>query len=285
MFNYDVDLIVNSNEPLVPTYTALTTTVDLYGMNYKKNEIKYIYKKAYTAPVKGGVQIPISAIKWDPNSTYQIRIEVVASDYYHDGSFAGREQGYGKPFIIEFTTPDDGVADYYADLLALIKAQFNTRTDIWTKDSGIVTGTDPDKLLHISFASEHFSIKVGSISKLNNDTLKWTELYKIVKSTDSSMIQVLGFGTYDFVLRNLRVPTYEALRFFAIYQDKRPIVGDQYTQYTIYTEGKRNAFGDQILGEDASFLTKHIYYVDTTKVSNFESVFNAGNANITITTV
>lgn len=285
MFNYNVDIVINSTEMLSPTYTSATGVVDLYGIRYDKTKIKSIYKRNYTAPVAGGVQFPISDIKWDADSYYQIRIEVVASEYYQDGSFMGREQGYGKPFIVEFKTPSSDVADYGAALLALIKAEFDSRPDIWAVGSGVKTGVDPNAILSVQFANEYFAIKNGSISKLNEDTLKWKEVGTVIKSTNPSMIQVQGFGTYDFVLRNLRVPTYEALRFFAIEKDRRPLISDQYTQYTIIMEYPRNISGDSIIGENTSSETSHIYYVDTTKKTAFESMFDVGNANISIVTI
>lgn len=285
MFNYDIDFVVNSNEYLTPTYTAASKTVDLYGIKYKKDDISFIYKRDYVAAANGGVQIPISEAKWDVASYYQIRIEVVATEYYQDGSFMGREQGYGKPFIIEFKTPDNAGASYANDIKNLIKAAFNTRPDIWAVNSGVIDGTAPDELLHVMFASEYFMIKTGVISKLNEDTLKWKEIGTIVKSTNAGMIQAPGFGTYNFILRNLRVPTYAALRFYSIDQISRPIVTDSYTQYTIITKPKRSITGDSVVGEDTVSETKHIYYIDNSKKTIFESMFNASNANIPITTV
>lgn len=285
MFNYDIDIVVNSNEYLTPSYNSASGVLNLYDMKYKKDDIKSVFKRDYTAPVNGGIQFPVNSTKWDADSYYQIRIEVVATEYYQDGSFIGREQGYGKPFIVEFRTPSSGSATYQTDLENIIKEEFNSRPDIWKLNSGAVTGSAPNELIHFQFVNEYFLIKVGTISKLNEDTLRWKEVGSISTSTKSDMIQVSGFGTYDFILRNLRVPTYESLRFYAIDRISRPITSNTYTQYTIVLESKRSISGDQLVGEDVVSNTRHIYYVDNSKKTVFESMFDAGNANISITTI
>ena len=80
-----------------------------------------------------------------------------------------------------------------------------------------------------------------------------------------------GFGTYPFLLHNLRLPTYARNRWLALNQDETPIVGAKYNQYTIYYCANRGILGDNAVGDMVKSRTTHVFYVKQDLASDFEA--------------
>lgn len=78
---------------------------------------------------------------------------------------------------------------------------------------------------------------------------------------------VSEFGTYHYMISNLRMPTVEQVRFGGVFQDQLPIPGAKYTQFTITYEKERQLTGTNALGAPATSRTTHVYYVLDTGVA------------------
>lgn len=79
------------------------------------------------------------------------------------------------------------------------------------------------------------------------------------------------FGTYNYVLQNLRLPTYANLRFTSPSAPEMPIKGAQYVQYSFAYCVPRIGFGGMsVVGQTNYSTTMHTFYVLETLASNFE---------------
>lgn len=81
------------------------------------------------------------------------------------------------------------------------------------------------------------------------------------------------FGTYEYLLHNLRLPTYENYRFTSPSAVEMPISGATYTQYTFaYCVPRVGLGGMSAAGQTIHSTTLHTFYVNDAVVSDFEDM-------------
>lgn len=80
-----------------------------------------------------------------------------------------------------------------------------------------------------------------------------------------------GFGTYQYVLKNLRLPTAPNTSWTAINKDEAPILGAKYNEYVIRQCVDRGVMGGDAVGEITKSLTTHVFFVNQTVSEAFET--------------
>ena len=82
------------------------------------------------------------------------------------------------------------------------------------------------------------------------------------------------FGTYDYVLHNLRLPTYENLRFTSPSAPEMPIKGKTYIQYSFaYCVPRTMLGGVSAVGQTIHSTTLHTFYVLKDLNEAFKNLF------------
>ena len=94
-----------------------------------------------------------------------------------------------------------------------------------------------------------------------------------------------GFGTYSFLLHNLRIPTSMRTRAFGVNQDETPIVGAKYNQYTIHYCVDRGILGSNAVGDTVQSKTTHVFYVNDTLATDFEAALAKIGTIVSVPTV
>lgn len=90
-----------------------------------------------------------------------------------------------------------------------------------------------------------------------------------------------GFGTYEYLLHNLRLPTNANLRFYRDQQGELPVKGANYIQYIFKTLTERPEMqGTSVLGQYNQSVTTHIFWVDTNLKSTFEGAIEAASKTV-----
>ena len=79
-----------------------------------------------------------------------------------------------------------------------------------------------------------------------------------------------GFGTYQWILKNLRLPTAARTSWTAINADETPIIGAKYDEYVIRYCVNRGIMGGDAVGEVTKSLTTHVFYVNQTVSASFK---------------
>ena len=74
---------------------------------------------------------------------------------------------------------------------------------------------------------------------------------------------VNGFGTYEQLLKDLRLPTMENFRWTSLNKSEMPIPGNKYVQYTIHQISCRGVLGGSAVGEVTHSKTTHVFFVPT----------------------
>lgn len=80
-----------------------------------------------------------------------------------------------------------------------------------------------------------------------------------------------GFGTYQYILKNLRLPTAPNTSWTAINKDEAPILGAKYNEYVIRQCVDRGVMGGDAVGEITKSLTTHVFFVNQTVSGAFEA--------------
>jgi hypothetical protein len=82
------------------------------------------------------------------------------------------------------------------------------------------------------------------------------------------------FGTYDYLLHNLRMPTYENYRFTSPAAVEMPMPGAKYTQYTfLYCVPRPGLGGLSVAGQFNHSTTTHVFFVEESIAADFEADF------------
>ena len=85
---------------------------------------------------------------------------------------------------------------------------------------------------------------------------------------------VVEFGTYDYLLHNLRMPTYENYRFTSPAAVEMPMPGVKYTQYTfLYCVPRPGLGGLSVAGQFNHSTTTHVFFVAENAKEAFEQAF------------
>ena len=103
---------------------------------------------------------------------------------------------------------------------------------------------------------------------------------------------VNGFGTYEQLLKDLRLPTMENFRWMSPTASEMPIPGNKYVQYTIHQISCRGVLGGSAVGEVTHSKTTHVFFVPTCGCGDSgdldavmqTAIVNAGMGNLLLST-
>lgn len=89
-----------------------------------------------------------------------------------------------------------------------------------------------------------------------------------------TVVGIDPFATGEWLIENLRFPSYPNIRWAAINESNRPIPGEKYTMYSFAYESPRVGLGGLSgVGQKLEAVTRHIYYVRESLVNDFETLF------------
>ena len=167
----------------------------------------------------------------------------------------------GRPFVYEFKGNTTAT-----DLVEIIKNINQLYGDKFLKvevsGSGVKFTGDNYALFTIA-KIEKFVQDNSVFPSINGGT--WEE---VSKGTITKCVN--DFGTYDQILKDLRLPTMEARRWEAVNKEELPIPGTLYNQYTIDYCVDRGILGTDAVGDVVKSLTHHVFFVPQALATTFE---------------
>lgn len=274
MYQFTTTTILNSqldSNGSTAKYAGTAQGLNVTRVNFfKKAGIVSVYKKAYSAGVKEVASITIAA----STSGLVNRLEVdVRLSQQTNSEYANTYLYFKKPVVVEVLS--SGVAA--TDATALI-TQINGLKDRFgfsyitatSGGSGIITLTATDN------NQRFFSIKQTEEVALTLNSNSIIQPEYTVKATGTvTTAGLVGFGDDDFMVRSIMFPTYENSRYFGTNKEERPIIGGNYSQYTLRYKIQKDS-ADGILAEGNS-ITTHVFYVPAANVTTFETaITNTG---------
>ena len=271
MFNFTTTHVINSNYDFSTNKILWQLgkgknekiTLNIKGVNnFNSANVEKIYKAPYTDPKMAQVeidfaQIPATVKKGD---TIRLSIYIRLTEADQSSYYANDTRYKGRPFTIEFPWLGNAT-DTLKNVTKLIKKYGLL---VFEKEVVKVT-TDSTKLI-LTAVNEFQRFHVVKLEKY----LDPQELYKPEwEELDAAGLVTIkekgveGFGTYGWVLRNIKLPTHQHTTAFAPKQDEMPIPGAHYNQYTIHYCVDRGPLGLNAVGDNVKSVTTVVFYVNT----------------------
>ena len=225
--------------------------------------------------------------------TYQLSLFVKLLDPHALYEFGyPNYKSFGRHILVGFDVlPSDAAADVarkiYESLdLAIRKEELLV--------GGLSTGDNPvivelaDDATTVALRVNHYALRFDSVGMARYDEttcdscigeyLPTIDIFKN-KNDDFNVAEVVTegvepFATGQWLLENLRFPTYPNIRWNAVGEEDRPVPGTLYTQYSFAYDSPRPQFGGiSGVGQKVEAVTRHIYYVPSTLEAAFEKGF------------
>lgn len=291
MFQFTTTNVINSNKdyttgkPLWSTQEGDDSTpasLNIKRVNkFLASNVTAIYKAVANDPSMAKVTLDLSQISGTDGESYRLAVYIGLTQASQDSRYANDLILKGKPFTVDFVWKTSA-ADVAKNLVKTID-----------KYAVMVYG---EKLLNVSYSGTFLTIEAVNeyqrfrkvnIEKFDKDAYFGRGEYNPVrtlenlteKSTNAALTGTVegyfvgkeGFGTYSYLLHNLRIPTAMRTRAFGVNLDENPIIGAKYNQYTVHYCTDRGVLGTNAVGDTVKSVTTHVFYVNQSVASEFES--------------
>lgn len=293
MFQFTTTNVINSNKdyttgkPLWSTQEANELSHIPASLNIKRvnkflaSNVVAIYKAVANDPSMAKVTLDLSQISGTDGESYRLAVYVGLTQASQESRYANDLILKGKPFTVDFVWKTSA-ADVAKNLAKTID-----------KYAVMVYG---EKLLNVSYSGTFLTIEAVNeyqrfrkvnVEKFDKDAYFGRGEYNPVrtlenlteKSTNAALTGTVegyfvgkeGFGTYSYLLHNLRIPTAMRTRAFGVNLDENPIIGAKYNQYTIHYCTDRGVLGTNAVGDTVKSVTTHVFYVNQAVATEFES--------------
>lgn len=283
MFQFTTTNVLNSLKDLT-TGKDLITTVNASGKeevmikrigNFKKANVESIHHTA-------GSEAELAAVCMDltnvvaKDKKYRLNMYIGLTQGSADSRYANDLYHKGKAFSIDFeglTTAAETVAKL-ADVLK--------KYDIFVYGDKQLNVYSSGALLALEAVNEYQRFVRVNIEELNASAYFEMGDYKVIKSLDDIKKDMAshdavvksgtpvaeglfvgkeGFGTYSYLLHNLRLPTATRSGAFAWNKEESPVPGVIYDEYVIRYCVNRGELGLNAVGDTVKSVTTHVIYV------------------------
>lgn len=291
MFQFTTTNVINSNKDYTTGKPLWSTQVgDEHkpaSLNIKRvnkflaSNVTAIYKAEANDPSMAKVTLDLSQISGTDGESYRLAVYVGLTQASQESRYANDLILKGKPFTVDFVWKTSA-ADVVKNLAKTID-----------KYAVMVYG---EKLLNVSYSGTFLTIEAVNeyqrfrkvnVEKFDKDAYFGRGEYTPVrtlenlteKSTNAALTGTVegyfvgkeGFGTYSYLLHNLRIPTAMRTRAFGVNLDENPIIGAKYNQYTIHYCTDRGVLGTNAVGDTVKSVTTHVFYVNQAVATEFET--------------
>lgn len=276
MFDYTKETILNSvTDKNVQAITGLLRIfrVGEYKVDYKSTNIAdgKVYKAKGTEGTKATATITAVAGNSGSNGgKYRVTVNMKNnSKFYAD--YATAVWKFQKPIYAEFTVvgnSTDNTAALMATKIAnAIKLALPENNKYIT-----VTVDDDDVIITATDATDMFESVV--IEKYEPNSVLPSEGQYVVSTVVGTIAKTdnkVPFATGDWLIENLRFPSYPNTRYNSINGDEKPVPGQLYTQYSFrYIAERKNLSGIGSVGQRLVSITNHVFYIPSTLEATFE---------------
>ena len=294
MFQFTTTTVINSNEDYTSGLKPLWKAEEANEgkgkpahmnvkrhLNFIKDNVVSITKAEYTPPKNAKATLDISKLgKTEGN--FRIAMYIKLSQSSANSYYANDLVFKGKPLYIEFVWKQGEEA---ADVAKKIKDTVKKyMLAVYEKDlvkvsvngtKVVIEGVDEYQRFERVDIEEY--VKEEGMSTLGEYQVvksAMTEAHKTDAGYDTNFTIEQGkegFGTYQWILKNLRLPTAARTSWTAINADEAPIIGAKYNEYVIRYCVNRGIMGGDAVGEVTKSLTTHVFYVNQSVSASFET--------------
>lgn len=277
MFDYTKETILNSvTDKNVQAITGLLRIfrVGEYKVDYKSTNIAdgKVYKAKGTEGTKATATIAAVAGNSGSNrGKYRVTVNMKNnSKFYAD--YATAVWKFQKPIYAEFTV----VGDSTDNTAALMATKIANAIKLALPENNkyiTVTVADDDVIITATDATDMFESVV--IEKYEPNSVLPSEGQYVVSTVVGTIAKTdnkVPFATGDWLIENLRFPSYPNTRYNSINGDEKPVPGQLYTQYSFrYIAERKNLSGIGSVGQRLVSITNHVFYIPSTLEATFEA--------------
>lgn len=265
--DYNGNILTDSTGANIANFVGSSTGLKVTKVgDFKKANIVSIYKKAYSAGVKEVATIVVSGTTSGDHLrlTVDLKLSQAAQSEYANYSL-----DFLKPVVVEVIATGTAGTDAAALVTQLnsLKNRFGHKYFLASVNSATITLTALEY-------EQHF--KAITLAKVVADTNTITQysLTTLVSGVVGTTGKI-GFGDDNWMARQFMLPTAENVRYFGISKTERPVIGGNYSQYTLRYSVTKD-YEDGIVGGGTS-VTTHVFWLPASLVGAFElAIFNTG---------
>ena len=275
MFNFTTTTIVNSFVNNVDYKGNLKDGLYIKNVgSFKLDEVTKVYKKAYEAEsfATATLTVPSNSEGSNPvivdGAIYRLAIDIEL--YKSESSLYARPwPTKGKTIYAEAVADSEVASDLASKLKKNVAEYMNLVYDkeiLTITNSGAaitVTGVEGSQIIK-SIILERWDDDVNA-----GDTYAGGKWVKVVSINVPSKGKP-GFGTYQHLIHNIVLPTYENMKYGSTIANAPELKG-QYTQYVITKKVNRDPYGTGAVGQVLVSETQHVFWVESRAVSAFET--------------
>ena len=290
MFQFTTTNVINSNKDYTtgkPLWSAQEAALDKPAfLNIKrvskflKPNVVSIYKAVANDPEMAKVTIDLSQISGTDGESYRLSVYIGLTQASQESRYANDLILKGKPFTVDFVWKTSA-AEVAKNLVKIIN-----KYAVMVYGEKLLNVSCSDTFLTIEAVNEYQRFRKVNIEKFDKDAYFGRGEYNPVRTLDDLTEKALsalngteegyfvgkeGFGTYSYLLHNLRIPTPMRTRAFGVNLDENPIIGAKYNQYTIHYCTDRGVLGTNAVGDTVKSVTTHVFYVNQSVASEFET--------------
>jgi hypothetical protein len=261
MFDFQKEVVLNSLKD-VKDFGA---TVRVDGMLYKKEYMGDVFKTVAVEGTPAKLVINIAEADAAVTNVMQFVIELGLDNDYR-GDFGSVLYYFRKPIVVTLAkgTSAEDVAK------AFKKAGF---VDYKLYDVEV-----EGSVVTLTMVDNYITVRKAEVMDWEcSETSCNSESVEIPVSRldlmDGYTKNVVGFGTYEYMIHNLRLPTHANIRFASPAEAEMPVKGGKYTQFSFEYTVPRRLGGLSVAGQKTESTTIHTFFVleSGDNVATFES--------------
>lgn len=228
---------------------------------YIKDKIQSVYKRAYTAGVREEAALTVTGV----TDGDLLRLTVVVKlDGSVQSDYANFTYDFKQPLTVDIVSSGTAATDAteLAKVLNKIKTEYGR---------SLFTASASGAVLTLKARTNDQRFKLVTLEKVGDVPLNTLNIPITRLATGTVTVKgKSGFGDDAWMLKSVMLPTYENTRHFGIIKDERPILGGNYSQFTLKYKVKAGEEG-VFMGDDKS-VTTHVFWVKSDQVAAFEAV-------------
>ena len=248
---------------------------------FLKPNVTAIYKAAAIEPEMAKVTIDLANLSGTPGDSFRLNLYIGLTQASQQSHYANDLIFKGKPISVDFMWKKSAVETAQA-LTKVIK-----KFAAFTYGEKLLNISNSGSFITIEATTEYQRFKRVNLEKFDTTNPLGGGEYKVLHSLEdipvvNSNAEVTaaaegifvgreGFGTYSYIMHNLRIPTAMNTRYFRPLIDETPIVGAKYNQYTVHYCADRGELGMNAVGDTVKSKTTHVFFVNQDIADAFEA--------------
>ena len=280
MFDFQKEVILNTLDNVKQNEDG----VRIDGMLYKKKHIGTVYVTAPVDAEKARLGIDLNAVNTAAVAEGSIRhvqfVLELGLDNDYRGDFGSALYYFRKPVIVNLDVDTLTDIDTVVKAFEKVSVSGEKLFTVVTEGTDMVEGASLTLVMNDCYITVRKAEAVGyyCADSCNGEGMEQPVLLKDLKNTEigenpAYISNVVGFGTYDYMIHNLRLPTNANWRFTSPAASEMPMVGGKYTQFSFEYTVPRRLGGVSVAGQKNYSTTIHTFFVLSDLADTFKACF------------